>query len=109
VETDRFFQWAEVPAALDNPEPGNPNIPLEPWYLDLNSLMYRGEILVFEAASPDAQYVLFHGHCQSNYIRAVYEGEFLDTHSIRYYLSSDDWQPAVGSREALLSYACAAF
>jgi hypothetical protein len=106
TETDRSFSWAVVPDAMGYTQPGNPHSPMEPWYINTDPIIRRGDLVTFEAASPTAEYVQFLGNCQTWQITPQYIGEFLDNDSIRYQFAQGDWQYATGWRSALLDAAC---
>ncbi len=106
IERDQTFTWQVVPDALGNPEPGNPNIPLEPWHITTYSIVRRGDLVTFEAVSPDAEYVQFLGNCETTHITPQLRGEFLGSTRIRYQVAQLDWQLATDWRLALLRFAC---
>jgi hypothetical protein len=106
VENNRSFVWAEVPDALSNPEPGNPNVELEPWFIDLNSIVRHGDVVIFEGVHPEGTYNRFQGNCGTNEMRTLYIGDFLSASSIVYYYASDELSLAEGWRLALLNFAC---
>jgi hypothetical protein len=106
LERDNFFTWEEVPGALSNPEPGNSNVALEPWYINTYPIIRRGDLVTFEAVSPDGQYVQFFGNCETTHITPQFIGEFLSPTRIRYQPSELDWQLATDWRSGLLGFAC---
>ncbi|WP_416667360.1 hypothetical protein [Egbenema bharatensis] len=106
IETESFFTWETVPNALGNPEPGNPDVALEPWYINTRLVIRRGDFVTFEAASPDGQYVQFYGNCQTTQILPQFVGEFLSLTRVRYYPSAAEWQVATDWQAGLLQFAC---
>jgi len=106
LERDDFFTWEEVPTALSHPEPGNSNAELEPWYINTYPIIRRGDLVTFEAVSPDGQYVQFFGNCGTTHITPQFIGEFLSPTRIRYRSAQLDWQLATNWRSGLLTFAC---
>jgi hypothetical protein len=106
LEREDFFHWKEVSEALSNPEPGNSNVTLEPWHINTYPIIRRGDLVTFEAVSPDGQYVQFFGNCETTQITPQFIGEFLSPTRIRYYPSQLDWQLATEWRSGLLNFAC---
>jgi hypothetical protein len=106
IETESFFTWETVPDALGQPEPGNPAVALEPWYINTYLIIRRGDLVTFEAASPDGQYVQFFGNCQTTHIIPQFIGEFLSLTRVRYQPSAAEWQLANDWQLSLLQFAC---
>jgi hypothetical protein len=107
VENNRTFIWAEVPDALGNPEPGNSEVELEPWAVNLNSITRHGDVVVFEGVSPEAVYMRFQGNCGTQEMKTLHVGEFLSSTSITYRYAYDEWSLAEGWQLALLDFVCA--
>ncbi|WP_416670633.1 hypothetical protein [Egbenema bharatensis] len=105
LEREAFFNWEEVSDALSHPEVRN-SVALEPWYINTYPIIRRGDLVTFEAASPDGQYVQFFGNCETTHITPQFIGEFLSPTRIRYYPSQLDWRLATDWRSGLLNFAC---
>jgi hypothetical protein len=106
TETDRLFVWTAISGTEGYSDLGNPSSSLEPWYLNTDLIIRRGDMVTFETVSPHADYVQFLGNCQAWQVTPRAIGEFIDSNTIRYSPAEVNWQPATDGRSALLNTVC---
>ncbi|MCL1468264.1 hypothetical protein [Argonema galeatum] len=106
VEAGRQFVWAEVPGTLAPSELGNPYAEQFPWYMNINRVERQGETVVFEVASPEAQYFRLEGNCRNQQLLIEYRGEFESETKIVYQPAADSLHSATGVEQRLLNFAC---
>lgn len=106
VEAGRRFVWTEVPETLAPSELGNPYAEQLPWYMNINRVERQGDTVVFEVASPEAQYVRLQGNCRTQQLLVQYIGEFESETKIVYQPTADSLHPTTGVQQRLLNFAC---
>lgn len=108
VEENRQFTWKEVPGTLNQSEMGNPQSEQIPWHVNTKSLVRRGSTIVFEAISPEAQYLKYEGNCKTNKLQVLYVGEFTSETKLTYEKAPKFWQSrnVTGIQSRVLNFAC---
>lgn len=106
VEVDRFV-WVAVPETLSSSEIGNPEADLDLHHINTNSIIRRGNLVVFEVVSPDASYSRLEGSCKNKNLHELYAGSFdaegkLDYVDVSYY----PWRKGNELEQKLLNFAC---
>ena len=73
--------WKEVPDTLlaDADEQFD-----SPAYVDVNGVIWKGDIITYDMVNPDASYTRVETNCQSNQFRAIRLGEFISETRIKY-------------------------
>ncbi|MFB2924143.1 MULTISPECIES: hypothetical protein [Aerosakkonema] len=106
VEANRQFAWVEVPGTAIQLSTENPYLTQFSWYMNINRLVREGETIVFEVASPEAQYYRVQGNCRNQQLLVQFQGEFESETKIVYQPVSDSWHTATGLQQRLLNFAC---
>lgn len=76
--------------------------------MNINRVERQGETVIFEVASPEAQYFRLQGNCRTQQLILQYRGEFESETKIVYQPAADTWHPATGVQQQLLNFACTA-
>lgn len=109
VEDNREFIWKEVIGTEGYSEPGNPNSERLPWYVNIKNLSKEGNLIFFEAVSPEAEYVRYRGNCQSDRILIQFTGYFETKNKIVYFYTpkqANTWFAADSTQQKMLDFVC---
>ncbi len=106
VEVDRFV-WVAVPETLSSSEIGNPDADLDLHYVNTNSIIRQGNLVIFEVVSPDASYSRLEGNCKNKNLHELSAGSFDAEGKLVYVdVSYYPWRKGNELEQKLLNFAC---
>ncbi len=94
--------WQAVPDTLSPDEGFN-----EPAFININGIIKKGDLVIFDVVNPDASYGRVEGNCQTNQFRSLRFGIFVSATQVSYIEQNNEaWIDANPYQRKLLILAC---
>ena len=94
--------WQAVPDTVSPDEGFN-----EPAFININSILRKGDVVIFDLVNPDASYGRVEGNCQTSQFRSLRFGIFVSPTQVSYAEQNNEaWSDANPYQKKLLILAC---
>jgi hypothetical protein len=94
--------WQAVPDTVSPDEGFN-----EPAFININGILRKGDLVIFDVVNPDSSYGRVEGNCQTHQFRSLRFGIFVSSTQVSYTEQNNEaWLDASPYQKKLLILAC---